>query len=174
MISRHRLALVAIDPAPALSAALPSSSATSAARNEGYDLVCAADGRAAWEIASTDPTGFAVMIVDRFMPEMDGIERRMAAPGLGARRCAVSFRRGAGLVTVTIEDEGAGFDWRAFVDYDPLRAFDPNGRGIAIARAMSFDRVAYNERGNRVTVEVDAAPASSGPTSGELRLSLLP
>jgi sigma-B regulation protein RsbU (phosphoserine phosphatase) len=89
------------------------------------------------------------------------IDRRLARPELAGRRARVTFRRHADRITTVIADEGRGFDWRAFVDYDPARAFDLHGRGIAIARGMSFDHVSYDEVGSTVTAEIHLATRPS-------------
>ena len=39
--------------------------------------------------------------------------------------------------------KGGGFDWTPYMDFDPARAFDPHGRGIAVARLSSFDDLEY-------------------------------
>lgn len=57
---------------------------------------------------------------------------------------------------VQITDQGQGFDWRRYWQVDPARATASHGRGIARARLMAFDRLAYNEAGNQVTVMVKA------------------
>ena len=49
---------------------------------------------------------------------------------------------------------GCGFDWRRFLDFDPERAFAPNGRGIALSRQLSFSSLTYIPPGNRVVVTV--------------------
>jgi CheY-like chemotaxis protein len=51
---------------------------------------------------------------------------------------------------VVITDQGTGFDWKRFMQIDPARAGDNHGRGIAQARAVSFDKLVYNEKGNQV------------------------
>ena len=61
----------------------------------------------------------------------------------------------------TISDEGEGFDWRGYLEFSPERAFDPNGRGIALARLASFSSLDYRGCGNIVVVTVAAAPRSS-------------
>ncbi len=53
-----------------------------------------------------------------------------------------------------ISDDGSGFDWRRFLDFDPERAFAPNGRGIALSRQLSFDSLTYLPPGNQVVVTV--------------------
>ena len=55
-----------------------------------------------------------------------------------------------------------GFDWQAYIDFDPRRAFDPNGRGIALARKLSFKRIEYLGCGNRVVVTVGNGPGTGG------------
>jgi hypothetical protein len=40
------------------------------------------------------------------------------------------------------------------MDFDPGRAFDPHGRGIAVARLSSFDDLEYIGVGNEVVATV--------------------
>lgn len=54
-----------------------------------------------------------------------------------------------------IKDEGQGFDWLKFWDIDHSRMFDKCGRGIALARMMAFDHVAYLGNGNNVICSTD-------------------
>ncbi len=86
------------------------------------------------------------------------VEKRLADPVLGARRARVVFRRAADQLTFVVSDEGAGFDWQRYLDFDPERAFHPNGRGIAMARQISFAALEYRERGNIVVATISAAP----------------
>lgn len=87
------------------------------------------------------------------------VERRQADPVLGARRARVAFRRKPGSLSFTISDQGTGFDWRRYLDFDPERVFDPNGRGIAMARQTAFSGLEYRERGNIVVATI-AVPES--------------
>jgi len=95
------------------------------------------------------------------------IERRLALPDRASRRVKVTFRRAPDQLTTWIEDEGEGFDWRPYLDYDPERALDPNGHGIAIARGVCFDDVTYHGRGNVVAATVRLGEAAPGPPDGE-------
>ncbi|MCC6597992.1 MAG: response regulator [Alphaproteobacteria bacterium] len=52
-------------------------------------------------------------------------------------------------IYVIITDQGRGFEWKRYLMIDPARAGDNHGRGIAQARAMSFDRLSFNETGNQ-------------------------
>lgn len=78
------------------------------------------------------------------------VRRRQALPEYRGRRAWVSVRRTSDEISFVIRDEGAGFDWRRYLDFEPERAFDPNGRGIAMARAMAFSRLEYRGSGNEV------------------------
>ena len=89
------------------------------------------------------------------------VEERLGDPVLGARRARLIFRRLADQLMFTISDEGEGFDWRGYLEFSPERAFDPNGRGIALARLASFSSLDYRGCGNIVVVTVAAAPRSS-------------
>jgi DNA-binding response OmpR family regulator len=82
------------------------------------------------------------------------VEARLGDPVLGARRARVAFRRMPDRLTFTIADEGDGFDWRCYLEFAPERAFDPNGRGIAMARLTSFASLDYLGRGNIVVATV--------------------
>lgn len=82
------------------------------------------------------------------------VEQRLRDPLLGARRAHVLFRRTADGLSFTISDEGDGFDWKRYLEFDPERAFDPNGRGIAMARQTSFSSLEYQGCGNVVVVTV--------------------
>ncbi|HRQ59926.1 MAG TPA: response regulator [Alphaproteobacteria bacterium] len=55
---------------------------------------------------------------------------------------------------VVITDQGEGFEWKKFLQIDPARAGDNHGRGIAQARAISFDKLTYNPAGNQVVAFV--------------------
>ncbi|MDP2821052.1 MAG: response regulator [Sulfuritalea sp.] len=85
------------------------------------------------------------------------VEQRLTDPVLGARRVRVAFRRMADSLRFTIRDEGDGFDWRRYLDFDPQRAFDPNGRGIAMARLTSFASLDYLDCGNLVVATIPCA-----------------
>ncbi|MCB1954590.1 MAG: response regulator [Rhodocyclaceae bacterium] len=79
------------------------------------------------------------------------IERRLQDPVLGARHVVVDLRRTAGQVSVTIRDQGDGFDWNDYLELSPERAFDLHGRGIFMARASGAQTIEYFGEGNVVT-----------------------
>lgn len=66
----------------------------------------------------------------------------------------VRIERDDEAVTYTVADPGAGFDASAFLEALPHRLTEPNGRGIQIARELSFDSVDYLGCGNTVRARV--------------------
>lgn len=80
----------------------------------------------------------------------DEISRRLDLPGYGERHAEVLVERRDDLVSFLISDQGLGFDWRRYLEMSPDRAFDTHGRGIALSRLLSFDRVEYRGCGNQV------------------------
>ncbi|MCR6633173.1 MAG: SpoIIE family protein phosphatase [Magnetospirillum sp.] len=84
------------------------------------------------------------------------IEALMDAPQNRDKRVAVTFQRQPGEVRIVVRDEGAGFDWRRYMELDQSRAFAVHGRGIAMARQLSFDALEYRDPGNEVTCVVRA------------------
>jgi DNA-binding response OmpR family regulator len=84
----------------------------------------------------------------------DEIQRRLEASPWAARWAAVDVERGDQGVRFCITDEGDGFDPTCYLDLDPARALDPNGRGIAMARLISFSTLEYQGKGNVVVATV--------------------
>jgi CheY-like chemotaxis protein len=82
------------------------------------------------------------------------IARRLRLPQFQDRFATVRADRSSGQVVFTITDQGEGFEWQRYLNFDPDRAFDPNGRGIAMARMMSFASVDYQGKGNVVVAQV--------------------
>lgn len=72
------------------------------------------------------------------------------APQNRAKKVTVTFEREGPEVRITVRDEGAGFDWRKYMELDQSRAFAVHGRGIAMARKLSFDALEYRDPGNEV------------------------
>lgn len=87
------------------------------------------------------------------------VDRRSALPDNLGKRVRLSFRREPERITLRIADEGRGFAWRNYLELDPRRACDPNGRGIALARMLSFSSIHYEGCGNVAVATI--APASN-------------
>ena len=84
----------------------------------------------------------------------DEVYRRLQLPENKNKKVRVTFKREKHLNRILIEDEGQGFEWKNFLELDPLRAFDSHGRGIAMARIMSIEEINYQGCGNKVELIV--------------------
>ncbi|MCH9807224.1 MAG: response regulator [Alphaproteobacteria bacterium] len=78
------------------------------------------------------------------------IEQRLDDPQYSGRKASVSVKKNEKGVYISITDQGNGFDPARFLALDAERASQRNGRGIANARCMSFDKLGYNKKGNQV------------------------
>ena len=88
----------------------------------------------------------------------DEIERRLALPGNQNKWAYLSFEACEHALHVLIKDQGAGFDWRGYLDISPDRATHPHGRGIATSKMMSFSSIEYRGCGNEVLCTVLVNP----------------
>ena len=82
------------------------------------------------------------------------IEKRQTSSEWGGRAARILVSRQADRITFKLEDQGSGFDWEPYLELQAERAFDPNGRGIAMARMSSFDTLEYRGKGNIVETAV--------------------
>lgn len=82
------------------------------------------------------------------------VQRRSALAENRDKRVHVDVCRTPQQMTIRISDDGQGFDWQQYLDFDPGRAFDPNGRGIALARLTSFNSLNYEGCGNVVVATI--------------------
>ena len=78
------------------------------------------------------------------------IERRLSDPLYSSREATAQFVRRPDTLSLHISDQGKGFEWQKYLNFDPDRAFDTHGRGIAMANKVSFDQVEYRGNGNQV------------------------
>lgn len=80
------------------------------------------------------------------------IEERLSMVQYKDRFARVEVLRSDEGVSLTISDEGDGFDWHKYLEFDPARAFDSHGRGVMMAKSISFDELEYQGSGNVVRV----------------------
>ena len=81
------------------------------------------------------------------------IETRLRAAEYIDRIVIVSFQRSERMISITIQDEGMGFDHEAQAKSD-LPSDGYRGRGIAMARDLSFSGVTYMGAGNIVEASI--------------------
>jgi DNA-binding response OmpR family regulator len=83
------------------------------------------------------------------------VEQRLKAEPWASRSTTVRYSRSEAGIELTITDEGDGFDWQRYLTFDPDRAFDSHGRGIAMANLMSFSSLEYQGKGNVVVARIN-------------------
>jgi CheY-like chemotaxis protein/anti-sigma regulatory factor (Ser/Thr protein kinase) len=82
------------------------------------------------------------------------VERRLNMPENASRRATVVFERNETKIMFIILDQGTGFEWKSYLNPSPDRAFDSHGRGIAMAKSISFDQIEFRGNGNEVSATV--------------------
>ncbi|MDO8842918.1 response regulator [Methylicorpusculum sp.] len=78
------------------------------------------------------------------------INRRLNLPEYADKTVTVKFKRNSSNLTFIISDQGSGFDWEPYLDMQLERINDNHGRGIAMAKNMSFNELLYQGDGNVV------------------------
>jgi len=86
------------------------------------------------------------------------VSRRLALPENAEKTVKVSFISNSSTIKITITDQGEGFDWKTYMDFDPSRIMDNHGRGIAVANKLSFSDVSYSGKGNIVCAILNLKP----------------
>ena len=99
------------------------------------------------------------------------IALRLADPRYCTRTVTIEFHRRATAIEIDIIDEGPGFSWDPYLEFDPERAFHAHGRGIAMARKLCFDNLAYRGRGNAVTVTMKLAESAMSVSQRPLAIA---
>lgn len=99
----------------------------------------------------------ALLHAGRWLSE---VELRQASPDYNHKQVSVHMQRHADHMILQIDDEGDGFDWKKYMEFNAERASDPHGRGIAMANMLSFDKLAYQGKGNSVICTVNLPAAS--------------
>jgi len=89
------------------------------------------------------------------------IERRLTLPEYADKTVEVTFLRREGCIEISVKDQGKGFNWERYLALDEKRAFDSHGRGIAMAKVMSFDKLEYQGNGNHVICTIFNSPQPS-------------
>lgn len=85
----------------------------------------------------------------------DEVQNRLQDPKYKNKKATVSTEHDENTIVFTITDEGKGFDWQPYMDFDAERMMDNHGRGIAMANKLCFSRVVYQGKGNVVQAIVE-------------------
>lgn len=82
------------------------------------------------------------------------IQNRLQQAEHKSKKANINFHRYPDYIEIIITDEGNGFDWENYMNFDPNRVMDNHGRGIAIANKLSFSSVEYQGIGNKVHAHI--------------------
>lgn len=92
-----------------------------------------------------------LLVENRWNEEVD---RLLALPENLHKFATLVFELGEHDITITISDQGDGFNWKNYVDFDPVRMTEPHGRGIAMSKAICFSALEYREGGKEVVCRI--------------------
>ncbi len=87
----------------------------------------------------------------------DELARRQLLPEYADTFVEIIFERHAEKIQVTVIDQGLGFNWSEYEEIKADRMLESHGRGIAMAKALSFDSLEYQGIGNQVVCHVNIA-----------------
>lgn len=93
-----------------------------------------------------------LMAEDRWQQEVD---QRLNSETYRDRFVQVEFERDFEQLRFTVTDQGEGFNWKPYLCMDPARGSDNHGRGIAMAGLISFDKIEYLGKGNKVIARIN-------------------
>jgi anti-sigma regulatory factor (Ser/Thr protein kinase) len=82
------------------------------------------------------------------------VQRRLSLPENKNKKVLVHYKRHPEKITLQIKDEGNGFDWHNYMEIQSDRVTHNHGRGIALAKMMSFDDIQYRGNGNELVCTV--------------------
>ncbi|MCK4866363.1 MAG: response regulator, partial [Gammaproteobacteria bacterium] len=80
------------------------------------------------------------------------IAKRLDLPEHKEKYASLDVVNNSDSVTFTITDQGNGFEWDDFMEFDTTRVMDNHGRGIAMANKLYFSKLEYQGNGNTVCV----------------------
>ena len=101
----------------------------------------------------------------------DEILRRQDLPEHAEKFVEVVFERYPGKIQVTITDQGPGFNWGEYEEIKTDRMLESHGRGIAIAKALSFDSLEYVGPGNKVICLINLVEKDQSNESAAIEVS---
>ena len=83
------------------------------------------------------------------------IARRQAMPEHTNKFVTVVFERHCDKIQIAVIDQGVGFDWREYEEMKAERMLESHGRGIPMAKVLSFDHMEFRGNGNHVVCWVN-------------------
>ncbi|TGL07942.1 response regulator [Leptospira bouyouniensis] len=94
---------------------------------------------------------------------MEEIFRRLDTPEYKDKFVKVSFERNQERIEIRINDQGKGFDWKRYLSIEAMtkNAFKTHGRGIFMAKKLSFDDLTYIDEGRTAIIRIDLTNKTS-------------
>jgi len=80
----------------------------------------------------------------------DEIKHRLTLEQYRNKYVEVEITKSHDNIRFSVKDQGNGFCLQDYLEVSKERAFDNHGRGIALARKISFDQLIYHGVGNLV------------------------
>lgn len=94
---------------------------------------------------------------------MEEIFRRLDTPEYKDKFVKVTFERNMERIEIRISDQGKGFDWKRYLSIEAMtkNAFKTHGRGIFMAKKLSFDDLTYIDEGRTAIIRIDLTSKTS-------------
>lgn len=86
--------------------------------------------------------------------------RRLANPDISKKYALLYLEQTTERITITVSDQGQGFDWQRYIEMGMDLSCTSHGRGIALAKTLSFDTLEYSGVGNVVSCSVYLTPSA--------------
>ncbi|WP_040506751.1 response regulator [Leptospira wolbachii] len=88
---------------------------------------------------------------------MEEIFRRLETPEFKDKFVKVTFEKNDQHIEIRVSDQGKGFDWQRYLSVEAMtkNAFKTHGRGIFMARKLSFDDLSYTDEGRTAVIRID-------------------
>ncbi|BDA77157.1 hypothetical protein LPTSP3_g00870 [Leptospira kobayashii] len=87
---------------------------------------------------------------------MEEILRRLEAPEYKDKYVEIYFQKLEDKIIIIIKDQGKGFDWQRYLSLQAMtrNAFKTHGRGIFMAKRLSFDDLTYFDGGSKAQITI--------------------
>jgi CheY-like chemotaxis protein/anti-sigma regulatory factor (Ser/Thr protein kinase) len=87
---------------------------------------------------------------------MEEIFYRLNLKEYRSKYVQVIFEKTNDKITIIIKDQGNGFDWQKYLSLQAMtkNAFKTHGRGIFMARKLSFDDLTYEDGGTKAIITI--------------------
>lgn len=86
------------------------------------------------------------------------VERRLELEENRDKFVEIDFVRGEKEISFLIKDQGSGFNFEKYLELSTERAFHSHGRGISMAKMISFNSVDYRGNGSEVLAKISLDP----------------